>query len=37
VVSDENNNEQKDLPDSSIENEIANYDVRIYMYILFNI
>jgi hypothetical protein len=37
VISDENNNEQKDLPDSSIENEIANYDVRIYMYLLFNI
>jgi hypothetical protein len=37
VISDENNNEQKDLPDSSIENEIANYDVRIYMYLTFNI
>jgi hypothetical protein len=37
VISDENNNEQKDLPDSSIENEIANYDVRIYIYLLFNI
>ena len=33
VISDENNIEQKDLPDSSIENEIANYDVRKYMYL----
>ena len=32
VISDENNIEQKDLPDSSIENEIANYDVRKYIY-----
>ena len=33
VISDENNIEQKDLPDSSIENEIANYDVRKYIYL----
>jgi len=35
IISDDNDIEQKDLPDSSIENEIPNYDVRIYS--LFNI
>ena len=35
IISDDNDIEQKDLPDSSIENEISNYDVRIYS--LFNI
>ena len=30
ILSEENDSEQKELPDSSIENEIPNYDVRIY-------
>ena len=32
VLSDENTHEAKNLPDSSIENEIPNYDVRIYIF-----
>jgi hypothetical protein len=30
IIAEENEYEQKDLPDSSIESEIPNYDVRNY-------
>ena len=35
IIAEENEYEQKDLPDSSIESEIPNYDVRKIFYLIY--
>ena len=35
IIAEENEYEQKDLPDSSIESEIPNYDVRKNIYLIY--
>jgi len=35
IIAEENDYEQKDLPDSSIESEIPNYDVRNILYLIY--
>ena len=35
IIAEENEYEQKDLPDSSIESEIPNYDVRNILYLIY--
>ena len=35
IIAEENDYEQKDLPDSSIESEIPNYDVRNIIYLIY--
>ena len=35
IIAEENEYEQKDLPDSSIESEIPNYDVRNKLYLIY--